>query len=403
MKRALVWIFVVIALAAGAWAIIVARNQPAEVPFAKAMRESIVSSVPTNGKVEPIEWAEARAGRAGPVQKILIQRGQQVMEGAPLVELDSSEAKADLAVAQARVAQARADLEVLERGGRAADLAGISGELDRARLDLSAAKRDHDSLARLAQKQAATQYEVTQAQERVDRAEQQIRALEQKKSALVSSPDQASAEAKLKDAQAAVTLAQDRIRLSVVPAPVSGTVYQFDLRPGAYLNAGDLVAAIGRLDRVRVKVFVDEPDLGRVMKGLPVVITWDALPGHTWMGQVDRTPTEIVPLGTRQVGEVLCVIENPKNDLLPGTNVNAEIRTDRAANALTVPKEAIRHESGKTGVYVLEGQAVAWKSVTLGVNNTTRTQVDGLQDGDAVALPSGKPLKNGMVVSPVFP
>ena len=41
-------------------------------------------------------------------------------------------------------------------------------------------------------------------------------------------------------------------------------MYQFDLKPGAYLNAGDMVATIGRLDRVRVKVYVDEPDLGRV-------------------------------------------------------------------------------------------------------------------------------------------
>ena len=98
--------------------------------------------------------------------------------------------------------------------------------------------------------------------------------------------------------------AEDGSRKSVVRAPIAGTVYQFDLKPGAYLNAGDLVASIGQLDRVRVKVFVDEPDLGRVKRGMPVGITWDAMPGRQWKGVVDKTPTQIVALGTRQVGEV---------------------------------------------------------------------------------------------------
>ena len=88
------------------------------------MREEIASSVPTNGKVEPIEWAEAHAERAGQVQKILIQKGDRVAHGAELIELDSSEANAELAAAQARVSQARAELDVLERGGRAAPCAG---------------------------------------------------------------------------------------------------------------------------------------------------------------------------------------------------------------------------------------------------------------------------------------
>ena len=120
--------------------------------------------------------------------------------------------------------------------------------------------------------------------------------------------------ARLHDAESAVTLAEERIRKSVVRAPISGTIYQFDLKPGAYLNAGDLVASIGQLDRVRVKVFVDEPDLGRVTPGKPVAITWDALPGRQWKGAVDKRPTQIVPLGTRQVGDVLCVIDNPNHE-----------------------------------------------------------------------------------------
>jgi HlyD family secretion protein len=151
-----------------------------------------------------------------------------------------------------------------------------------------------------------------------------------------------------------------------------------------------------------VKVYVDEPDLGRVMKGMPVTITWDALPGRQWKGSVDRTPIEIVTMGARQVGEVVCDIKNPDMDLLPGTNVNAVILSETVENAITIPKGAIHREQGKTGVYVLENDRIRWRTITQGVNNTTRTQVNELKDTDAVALPTEKPLKDEMVVEPVI-
>ncbi len=400
--RHLVWAVIVALAASGAWYAVRLRNQPPELVFAHVVRESITSSVPTNGKIEPIEWAEARAEKAGPVERILVQRGAHVAQGAALVELNSGEARAELAAAQARVSQVRADLEVIERGGRATDLSALSGDLEREKLELAVAQKEYDTLIRLKAKQAATAFEVTQAKDRVDRAQLQIRALDQRRGALVVPQERLTAEARMRDAEAAVALAEERIRKSVMRAPIAGTVYQFDLKPGAYLNAGDLVASIGQLDRVRVKVFVDEPDLGRVARGKPVVITWDAVPGRQWKGTVDKTPTQIVALGTRQVGEVLCVIDNPHNELLPGTNVNVEIGTEEAASALTIPKEAVRRELGQAGVFTLAGDKLAWKKITLRIASTTRTQVEGLNESDVVALPSDKPVKEGMTVAPRF-
>jgi len=399
------WLLLLVLAAASViiWRIEVARSQPPEVPFARVLRQTIISSVPTNGKVEPIEWAVARAERSGPVGRILIQLHQRVSKDEPLVEIDSSDARAEAASAEARISQIRAELDVINKGGRASDLAEISSALDRARLELETAQIDYDSKVRLQAKQAGTAYEVTVAKERLNQAQLQINSLNQRRAALVVPSDRTAAEARLKDAQAAAQLAESKLRMSVVRAPMAGTIYQFDLKGGAYLNAGDAVASIGRLERVHVTVYVDEPDLGRVAKGMPVTITWDALPGRQWKGQVDRTATQIVALGSRQVGEVVCWIENPKAELLPGTNVNAEIRSESVENALTIPKEALRREGGASGVFILDGDKVVWRTVKLGVNNTTRTQVEGLNDGDAVALPSEKPLKDGMMVRPVFP
>jgi HlyD family secretion protein len=384
------------------WSLEQQRGRPPQVTFARVTRENISSLVSTNGKVEPVESGVARAERSGAVKNILVQRGQRVEKGQTLVELDASDAQAELKTAQAHQAAIRAELQILSEGGRAADRTGIDTAIDKARLELKIAQDNYALAVRLRDKQAGTPAEVRTAKEAVDRIQAQIQALDQQRASLVTPADRSGAEARLDEAKTAAQLAEARIRMSVVQAPIAGIVYQFDLKPGAYLNAGDLVASIGRLDHVHVKVYVDEPDLGRVMKGMPVTITWDALPGRQWKGSVDRTPTEIVAMGARQVGEVTCDIDNPAMDLLPGTNVNAVILSETVQDAITIPKEAVHREQGKTGVYVLEGDRIRWRTITQGVNNTTRTQVNGLKDNDAVALPSEKPFKDGMLVEPVI-
>lgn len=404
--KARYWVLLLV-LAAGAaalvWRLVSLRNRPPEAPFAKVTRGMIMSSLDTNGKVEPIEWAVARAERGGPVEKILVQKGQHVEEGAPLVEQDARDARAELVADEARIAQIRAELATLDRGGRAVDLADIEGNLASERLELRVAQKNYEELVRLQQKHAAAAQEVTAAKDQVEKARLQIRSLEQRKAALATPSDKSVAQARLRDAEAAAQAARDRIARSTVRAPMGGLVYQFDLKPGAYLNPGDVVAAIGRLDRVRVKVFVDEPDLGRVGKGMLVTITWDALPGRVWKGVVEKTPTQVVTLGTRQVGEVSCVIENPDQDLLPGANINASIRSQVVESALTIPREALYRQDGRTGVYVLEGDHVAWHTVTPGASSITRIQVEGLEEGASVALPSARTLKDGMLVRPVYP
>ena len=404
-RRTVVLIAIVICLAVVIVWGVSRKAAPPDVPFAHATRETIVSSISTNGNVEPIEWATARAGRAGIVQKIYVHRGQTVKQTDPLVGLDTAQMEAGLADAEARVREARAQQAVLQAGGRSVELTEIDNNLARARLDLQTAQRDTDALERLEARQAATHKEVLDAQERVKQAQLLIQSLENRRAAQVSQPDRAAAEARIREAEATVAIAQDNLARSVVRAPIGGVIYEFDLKLGAFLQVGDLVANIGRLDRVRVKVFVDEPDLGRMGVGMPVTITWDALPGRKWAGVVDRLPTEVAPLGTRHVGEVGCIIDNPNRDLVPGTNVNADIQSKVVKNALTVPREALRRQNGVNGVLALgPDDALQWRPIQLDVTSAGRVQVtSGLNDGDSVALPTEKSIKPGMKVTPVYP
>jgi multidrug efflux pump subunit AcrA (membrane-fusion protein) len=110
-----------------------------------------------------------------------------------------------------------------------------------------------------------------------------------------------------------------------------------------------------------------------------------------------------VSLGTRQVGEVQCIIENPDLSLIPGTNINAEIRSRVVENAVTLPKEALRREGDQQGVLKLDGNRLVFQAVQLGVASVTKVQVvAGLKEGDAVAMPTERPLKAGDTVEPVF-
>jgi HlyD family secretion protein len=377
------------------------NSAPPQVPFAKATRETLVSTLVTNGRAEPIEWIAIRSESAGPVDRVLVGRGRPVMAGAAIVRLDTTEAQALLSSAEARIAQARAELEVTESGGRPAERAAIESSLKQALMDLEIAQREYDSLRRLHEKNAATTFEVNTARDRVENAKQQIAALEQKSATLVGSSDRAIAQARLRDAQAAADAARQRASSGIIRTPMGGIVYHVEARPGAYLNPGDLVANVGKLDKMRVTVYVDEPELGRVQADMAVTITWDAKPGREWSGTVDQVPTQIVALGSRQVGEVICVVDNPSHELLPGTNVNAEIRTEKVENSLTIPREALRRQGNQTGVFVLDGTVVHWRPIRTGAQSVTRVQVlEGLAQGNAVALPTASPLADGMSVQP---
>ncbi len=374
--------------------------------FARPVRETLISNLPTNGKVEPIEWSAVRVNAPGLVAKLAVQQGDKIAKGALLAQISEPGLAEQVSAAQARVALAQNELDVLNKGGRSSELSDIESRLSRAQFDRDQANREWNSLRRLSEKNppAATILEVEGARTRVRQAELQIESLQKQRTNLVSKVDISSSQARLRESQAGAQAAVAKLGQGMIRSPIAGVVYNLPARQGSYLNPGDLVAEIGQLDRLRVRVYVDEPELGRVAVGQPVKITWEALPSRSWQGTVERMPTQIIALGTRQVGEVLCTIDNPGHELVPGTNVDANIETSLVPGALTVPKEAVRRDGGVYNVYVLtNGDVIRRRKVEAGSSSITRTQIkSGLQDNEAVALPSDHVLKDGERVTPIY-
>jgi HlyD family secretion protein len=402
MSRTRVTLILIILLGVGAAVWIHERSTagPA-VAFAKVKRDSLVSSLTTNARIEPSTWAEIHAERAGAVERVAVHKGQTVRKGELLVALTSQDARAEVAAAQAAGAQARAQLETVLHGGAAQAQVDVANEIARNRLELAVAQRDYEITKRLAAKQAATGQDVVDASQRVERLQAAIAGLEKKRSSLVEATDRDAAEAKVREAEAVLEQARLRLERSAIQSPMNGTVFSLPVREGAFLTAGDPVASVGSLHKLQVRIQVDEPELGRVGVGMPVTVTWDALPGRQWRGTVEKMPTEVAPLGTRQVGVALATIDNPDLKLVPGTNVNVEVTSQAVADGLTIPKEAIRTENGKTGVYVLRDSQVVWRPIELGASSITRAVVvSGLVEGDMVALRTERALRNGQAVRP---
>jgi len=405
MKR--YWWVLILPLLLLVWWGLDRRDATVMIHFSTVRQAVIESTVSTNGKIEPVEWAAARAETSGVVRKVAVERGQQVTAGQTLVALDTGAAQSAVAAALAAEQQAQAESAALAKGGKASTLADLDNSIASAQSVIKIAQRNYESMQRLGAKQAATKLQVQSARDELEKAKLHLRSLEDQKKTLVTASDRSVAEAKLRDATAALSLARHRLALANVLAPIAGTLYQFDLKMGAYLQPGELVGLVGDLDRVKVTVYVDEPDLGRVAKGIPVGITWDARPGKRWWGRVTKMPSEVIALGTRTVGEISTVVDNPDHDLLPGVSVNVLIISKVVKDAVSIPKAALRTIRGVNGVYRLNEDVLSWKPITTGVSDVNNVQVlSGLANGDRVAdrviEPSDAEIRDGLRVKPVF-
>jgi HlyD family secretion protein len=75
-----------------------------------------------------------------------------------------------------------------------------------------------------------------------------------------------------------VAALEGKVRDGHITAPIDGTLYSSPARQGDFVKAGDLLAEMADLHKVRVRAFVDEPEIGALEPNQPVRITWDALP-----------------------------------------------------------------------------------------------------------------------------
>jgi HlyD family secretion protein len=375
-----------------------------QVRVAEVVHMPLVSSISTNGRVEPEANFELHAPLASTVKAVYVQPGDQVPAGKLLMVLDNVQAIARVATAESGVKAAQAALEAATHNGTQQERQMAAADVTRARLERDEARRGLQALTRLNSTGAASPSEVAAARQRLDTAEANLRASEQSANNRYSPAEIERGKAALADAKANLAAARQVVAQTYVHAPAAGTVYNLGAGRTEFVEEGKLLMQLADLHHERVRAYFDEPEIGRLAIGQKIQIKWDAKPGRIWNGHIQRVPVTVMDLGTRSVGEVLVKIDDANGELLPETNVTTTVTISSDATALSVPREALHSENGKTYVYKIVKNGLQRTFVTIGAINLTQAAIlSGLQEGDMVATgtTSGQPLQEGVPIKVV--
>lgn len=400
-------VFLALAAVAAYGLIRLSQRQPvAKISAVNPIREDLVSSISSNGKVEPITPYVVRAQLDTFVESVRAIEGQQVKKGELLLELDVKDAQAKLAEARAALLRAQDDLRAALAGGRSDEAAKADGALAAAIADRDRLSKEHDALQRLVARQAATQDELAANELALSKAESQVKQLTAAKAEFDRGVklDAGRAQLQVEQQKALVASLEEKVRDGRIVAPVNGTLYSLPVKKGDFVKQGDLLAEMADLRQVRVRAFIDEPELGGLEPNEPVKITWDALPNRVWTGKTEVIPKQVVPRGTRSVGELLCAVSNDGLALLPNINVNVRIHAKERNNVLSVPRGAVLLDGTNRYVFVVKpnqigAATIEKRPIQVGIADATSFEVvSGLTQEDLVALPGDTELRDGMPV-----
>ena len=205
------------------------------------------------------------------------------------------------------------------------------------------------------------------------------------------------ADAKTKQARAAVLSAQVNLAKTVVRSPIDGVVIARNVDVGqtvaASMSAPTLFIIAADLSRMQLNASIDESDLGNVQAGQSVSFRVDAYPADTFRGTVSQV--RLNPTTVQNVVTYAAIIDaaNPQLKLKPGMTANLTIEVARRDNVLRVPTAALRFKpaadvltrfaapgvkapGGKAAtVWVSNGTRITPVSVTLGVSDGTQTEI----------------------------
>jgi len=371
---------------------------------AQVARGSLASTESTNGRVEPEMNQQITSPLSTTVKTVYVEPGDQVPAGKVLMLLNDMNARTELSAAQAAVKNAQAMLEAATHNGTLEQRQASQAEVARDKLDRDQAQHDLEALAKLNLTGAASASEVAAARQRLNAAEAALLAVQTSSGNRYSPAEVERAQAALNNADAGLAAAQDVENRTTVRAPIAGTVYAVNVRATDYVEQGKVLLEMADLKHERVRAYFDEPDIGALATGQAVQVTWDALPGKMWHGNIERVPVTVTQYETRRVGEAMISLEDADGKLLPDTNVTVYVTTATQSNALIIPNAALHVANGSPFVFRVVGDELKRTPVTLGTRNVNEAAIlSGLNAGDWVATGtlSGQPLQEGVSIKEV--
>ncbi|HXH83620.1 MAG TPA: efflux RND transporter periplasmic adaptor subunit, partial [Candidatus Tectomicrobia bacterium] len=364
MKRLASLVLVAAVVGAAVWAYLYAqsggnapqyRTQPVE-------RGPLVATVSATGNLNAVITVQVGSQISGQVRDLYADFNSQVRRGQVIARIDPAtfearvnQARADLENAQASVLNQEAQVERARAEVENARAALAEGRAQTAKTQVAVAdaRRDLERKTELFRRELIARSEQDTAQTTYDSALAQFESARAKEQALTAAIQSAlaqlrvaeamlqAARAQVRQKQAALDQAEVDLDRTFIRAPVDGVVVSRQVDVGqtvaASLQAPTLFTIAQDLTKMQVETSVDEADVGRITLGDRATFTVDAFPGQTFSASVRQIRKAAQVIQNVVTYTVVLGVDNPGGRLLPGMTANVRLIVDERPDVLKVP------------------------------------------------------------------
>jgi RND family efflux transporter MFP subunit len=352
----------------------------------EATQRLIARFIQATGTLMAEERADVAAETSGRVVRAPIERGTAVGQGAELIQLSPAETDAQAREADANAAQIEARLGVTAE--KPFDVDSVP-EVQNAKASYDLAQSEFARIRSLLDQRVVSQSEFDQRRTQVEATRQQYEAAKNGAAQQYQS---------LQAARARVSLARKALADTVVRAPFSGLVAERLVSVGDYVTRGMKVAVVVRINPLRAQLTVPEQFISAVAVCQPITFEVDAYPGRQFEGTI-RYVSPTLQADQRAL-TVEAIVPNPGSELKPGLFATARLQQPKQTQAILVPASAVQTAAGTSRVWVVNGDRVEERVVTIGQPLDTLVEVtSGLKSGERVATANVAQLADGMAVA----
>jgi len=364
------------------------RDGAAKAVQAEPVREtSVRRAVDVVGTLAAVDEVTISSEADGKVAKILADLGDRVTTGQVLVQLDNEKQQYTYAQQQAALARTLAQYGAPD----SEHLPELEDTPDarRANADLVQATQAYDRATELFKRNLISQQALDDA-----------KAALQSKRAIYNSAIQnaKNLRASIQASEATMKLAGRQLRDTEIRAPFDGFVQKRLVNMGELVKTQMPVMAIVRLDPLKVTAEIPEKMAPWIHPGQDVDLKVDAYQDRTFTGKVSRI-SPAVNTSTRAF-PFEALVPNTDAVLKPGTFARVHIESGKVDSVLTVPYAALQYRYGVNRVFVVNGDKLAIRELSVGERVGDRIEVmSGVKAGERVAITDVDSLSDGTPVS----
>ncbi len=352
---------------------------------------------------------EVAAKVVGKVAWIGVEKGDRVQAGQVLVRLEDDEYRAQLQQAKGQLANLQAKLLEFEHGSRPEEIAVTDANLAQAKADLENAKVNLQRTKQLVSEGVSAKQLLDDAQARYDGQLARVNSLAKTYDLARIGPRQEQIDAvkgQVEQARGAVALAETTLDNTIIRAPVAGTILERAVEKGEFVTTsfvGDrgakgYVVSLADLDDLQVELDIAQNDFAKLHSRQKAVVSVDAFPDRKYTGII----YEMSPEANRQKATVQVKVKilNPDRYLRPEMNSSVAFLSDdkpqpagsKATPLIVVPPSAVKNDSV---FVVLAGKAIR-RPVKTGGTSRDGVQVrQGLIGGEDLIVNPPADLKDG--------